>query len=92
MKMPRTTKEIIEHAEELAKVFEDFEPSPDTPVTMTPLGRLYTAVQARSRTEQLIVAEIHAAREAGQTWAAIGEVLGTTGEAARQRYGQLIPS
>jgi len=30
------------------------------------------------------------AREHHVSWAAIGEQLGTSGEAARQRYGELV--
>lgn len=33
MRMPRTIKDILDHADELAKRFEDYEPSAQTNVT-----------------------------------------------------------
>jgi hypothetical protein len=86
--MPRTIQEILDHADELARRFEQFEPTGEG--KSTELGELYDAVQARSRAEQLIAEKVVAARAAGRPWSVIGLWLGTSGEAARQRYGQLV--
>ncbi|MEP6650471.1 MAG: hypothetical protein ABJA74_11260 [Lapillicoccus sp.] len=86
--MPRTVQEIIDHADELAARFESgFDPNANKS-EVTPLGELYDAVQARAATERLIAEKVQAARDSGTSWAAIGQLLGTSGEAARQRYGQ----
>jgi hypothetical protein len=34
-----------------------------------------------------LLAAVEGARSDGQSWSAIGAMLGTSGEAARQRYG-----
>jgi hypothetical protein len=49
-------------------------------------GLLRDAVVARSDAEQSIQAAVSDARGRGYSWAFIGSVLGTSGEAARQRY------
>jgi hypothetical protein len=37
-----------------------------------------------------MVAAVRQARGAGLSWAAIGRMLGTSGEAARQRYAKKV--
>ena len=44
------------------------------------------AVLARADSERHLVEAVIAARADGHSWAAIGAMVGTTGEAARQRY------
>jgi hypothetical protein len=85
--MPRTVDEILAHADELARHFEEFEPDSKTPVLVTELGQLYEAVQARAQAERLVAERVQTARAAGTSWSGIGQILGTSGEAARQRYG-----
>lgn len=84
--MPRTTQQIIEHAEELAARFEHMEPTGEPEVT--PLGELYLAVKERAEAERQLTAKVKAARKAGLSWPVIGQMLGTSDEAARQRYGR----
>lgn len=86
--MPRKTEEILEHAEELAQRFEDYEPRPEDAVEVTALRLVGGAVARRAQAERELIETVHQARQAGQSWAAIGAVLGTSGEAARQRYGK----
>lgn len=83
--MPRTVAEILRHADELAGRFEDHEPG--TARNATALAELRTAVQDRARAERSIAEAVTAARSEGHSWSVIGMMLGTTGEAARQRYG-----
>lgn len=40
----------------------------------------------RGQAEKELAEAIHAAREAHLSWREVGEAIGTTGEAARQRY------
>lgn len=84
--MPRPIQEILDHADELAKRFEDYEPRADDERTPSSLEHLRDAVLARSDAERSIRDAVAAARSDGQSWAAIGAMLGTSGEAARQRY------
>ena len=48
---------------------------------------LREAVVSRSEAERSIKDAVAAARSHGYSWAFIGKVIGTSGEAARQRYG-----
>jgi hypothetical protein len=83
--MPRTIQEILDHADELAKRFEDYDPdaADETPVAEHLLRR---AALARARTERQIVEAVEAARAGGLSWARIGKLLGTSAQAAQQRY------
>ena len=87
MVVPRTVRDIVEHGDELARRFEDYDPHPADerdPVTFAALRR---AVLERARAEGALQQAITRARHDGYSWRAIGSVIGTTGEAARQRYG-----
>lgn len=85
--MPRTVEEILAHAEELTARFEseDFEGIQLTPDEYT----LYAAARDRAAAEARLAQAVMAARKAGTSWAKIGKVVGTSGEAARQRYTAL---
>ena len=85
--MPRSVKEILEHADELATRFEDYEPSAGDERDPEVYVALRNAVMSRSQAEQAIVAAVEQARAHGYSWAFIGKIIGTSGEAARQRYG-----
>ncbi len=88
--MPRTREEILAHADELAKRFEDYEPREDDKRDPAPLHALRSAVQAVADAERSIVEAVATARDADYSWALIGAQLGTSGEAARQKYGNRI--
>jgi hypothetical protein len=49
---------------------------------------LREAVTAREAAEEAIAVAVNAARAHGVSWATIGILLGTSGEAVRQQYGQ----
>ena len=85
--MPRTLQEIIDHADDMSAAFDDYQPDPATLRDPAPMLRARTAVQARAQAEADVAAAVTDMRDAGYSWAAIGMVLGTSGEAARQRYG-----
>jgi hypothetical protein len=84
--MPRTAEEILAHADKLARRFEA-EPDPDQIRDATTLREVARAFEARARAEADLASAVATARADGHTWAAIGAMLGTSGEAARQRYG-----
>lgn len=85
--MPRPIQEILDHAADLATRFGDYEPRPEDERDVTTFRALRDAVIARSDAERLMLDAVSAARADGQSWAAIGSIIGTSGEAARQRYG-----
>ena len=86
--MPRTVKEILEHSEDLAARFEDYEPKADDERDPVAFAKLRDAVTSRAEAEGAIADAVEAARASGYSWAFIGNLLGTSGEAARQRYGR----
>ena len=87
--MPRSIQEILDHADELAKRFEEYEPDLDDerPVAEYLLQR---AALARARSERQIVEAVTAARAEGISWQRIGELLGTSAQAAQQRYRDVV--
>jgi len=89
MHMPRSIQDIIDHAEELARQFENFssDEASEIPVEEYLLQR---AVVARARSEQQLIESVSMARNAGLTWQRVGELIGTSAQAAQQRYGPLL--
>ena len=87
--MPRSIQEILDQADELAKRFGEYEPNPDDerPVAEYLLER---AALARARSERQVVDAVTAARAEGVSWQRIGEMLGTSAQAAQQRYRNVI--
>jgi hypothetical protein len=51
---------------------------------------LRSAVLERSVAERHLVEPVRRARESGFSWSAIGTFVGTSGEAARQRYADKV--
>lgn len=84
--MPRTTEEIIAHADELARRFEEYEPQPGDEDRASPLTLLRLASLKRAEVERELTEAVRAARKQGIKWRDIGAIVGTSGEAARQRY------
>jgi hypothetical protein len=85
--MPRSTEEILAHANELAKRFEEHEPGSGDLREARALRDVAQAFARVAASEQDLAATVAVARAEGHSWAAIGAMLGTSGEAARQRYG-----
>ena len=86
MNMPRTVQDILDHANELASRFENYEPTPQEERDPEAFVALRDAVLSRSDAERSLKAAVDDARAHGYSWALIGSMLGTSGEAARQRY------
>jgi hypothetical protein len=87
--MPRSIQEILDHADELAKRFESYEPddNDEVPVVEYVLRR---AALARARGEREVIDAVAVARSSGTSWKRIGEILGTSAQAAQQRYGAVV--
>ena len=88
----KNLQEIIDRADELSAAFDDIQPDPAAGRDPAPLLRAREAVQARAHAEADVAdaVAVHAC-PAGYSWQAIGAVVGTSGEAARQRYGGEAP-
>jgi hypothetical protein len=81
-------RDILKHADELAKRFEGYEPADGDERDPAVFAALRSAVVSRSDAERAIRNAVDVAREHGYSWAFIGSLVGTSGEAARQRYGR----
>ena len=87
--MPRSLKEILEQADEFADRFEQYDPDACDAADATSLRAVRAASEERTAAEAHLAAAVSVARAQGHSWAAIGAMVGTSGEAARQRYGQV---
>jgi hypothetical protein len=85
--MPRSTEEILAHADELGRRFEEYEPGPDAARDARALRDIAGAITRLALAQRDVADAVSVARAEGHSWAAIGAMLGTSGEAARQRYG-----
>lgn len=82
--MPRSLQEVLDHAEELERRFQEHEPTDLRDAA--PLHAIRDAGTDRAATERRLVEAVAEARDAGVSWSVIGGILGTSGEAARKRY------
>ncbi len=88
--MPRSVEEILQHADELAARFENYEPDPSDELDPAAVTALRVAVMERSEAERHLIEAVRQARAARLSWSAIGTLVGTSGEAARQRYADKV--
>lgn len=84
--MPRTAAEILAHADELADRFEQYEPRPEDEVEIPAIGALRSAAIEQAEAQRKLIAAVQTARRSGMSWRSIGALIGTSGEAARQKY------
>lgn len=89
--MPRSIQEILDHGDDLAQRFEHYDPedADERPVEEYLLER---ATVARARGERQVVDAVAVARSKGMSWQRIGAVLGTSAQAAQQRYAAMVES
>ena len=84
--MPRSVEENLDHPSGLPDEAEFRRPDDEFGVEV--YVALREAVTAREAAEEAIAVAVSAARAHGVSWATIGILLGTSGEAVQQRYGQ----
>jgi len=84
--VPRSTQDILDHADELAKRLEDYRPSAEDEATVAE-HLLRRAALARAHSERQIADAVDRARRDGMSWKRIGAELGVSAQAAQQRYG-----
>ena len=84
----RSIEDIEARADALADAFENYDPQPgvqDAP--LPPMMAVKLAAWRRDVAERELAAAVRSARERRLSWREVGEAIGTSGEAARQRYG-----
>lgn len=86
--MPRSLKEILAQADEFADRFAQHDLVPEGLRDAASLRLVRSAVLSRLEDEAHLAEAVANARGEGHSWAVIGAMLGTSGEAARQRYGK----
>lgn len=89
--MPRSIQEILDHAADLAERFEDYEPNAGDERSVEGY-LLERATLDRARSERQVIEAVTAARSKGLSWQRIGAALGTSAQAAQQRYGAVVES
>lgn len=83
----RSIDDIIARADELADTFENYDPKPgDQDAPVPPIMAVKLAAWRRDTAERELAEAVRAAREQRLSWREVGEAIGTSGEAARQRY------
>jgi hypothetical protein len=86
--LTRTLSEKLDHTVMLADRLSNGELLSYGHSNGGPLQRLGDAFVASTESELDVADAVIAARAAGHTWAEIGSVLGTSGEAASKRYAR----
>lgn len=87
--MPRSLDELIAKADEIADEFEKYTPAEgDADKPVPPLMAVKLAAYKRAFAEKELAEAVDAARSESVSWRDLGEAMGTSGEAARQRYSR----
>ncbi|MDR0433114.1 MAG: hypothetical protein LBH48_07400 [Bifidobacteriaceae bacterium] len=91
--MKRSLKELQARADALADKFEAYEPvAAEVNAPLPPLMAVRLAAWRRDAAERDLAEAVVAARDQDVSWRKLGEAIGTSGEAARQRYSQVASS
>ena len=86
--MPRSTTDIIRHAEELADLVESDDITLDraSPEVTRVYKELLAAVIQRGKAEEDVARAVARLRSAGASWNLIGPALGVSRQSAREKY------
>lgn len=83
----RSIDDIKARADEFANRFENYDPEAgDEDAPLPPVMAVKLAAWRRDAAERELAAAVRVAREQQLSWREVGEAIGTSGEAARQRY------
>lgn len=89
--MPRTREQLQQAAAAAEQWLDSLDPeaiaSPDSDASR--LRRIGEAVRAVARDQAELADAVAAARAHGHTWTQVATMLGTSRQAAQERYGQL---
>ena len=83
--------EVETDEQDLDAWLDSIEPDPADARDATHIRRIIAANEALSAADEELRAAVSSARAAGDTWDAIGVALGTSRQAAYQRFGKPIP-
>ena len=90
MTVPRTREQLQQAAEDAERWLDSLDPaalaSPQADASR--LRRIGAAVSAVAADQAELAASVAAAREHGHTWTHIATMLGTSRQAAQERYGE----
>lgn len=85
----RSLSDIKARANEFADAFENYDPKPgDQDAPLPPVMAVKLAAWRRDAAERDLAEAVQAARAQHLSWRDVGQAIGTSGEAARQRYGK----
>jgi hypothetical protein len=79
----------VKHKTGVDEWLDSIQPVPGDARDATHMRRIIAAKEAYEAAETRLRAAVDAARAAGDTWAVIGVALGTTRQAAFQRFGRM---
>lgn len=83
----RSIDDILARADEFADAVENYDPKRgDLDAPLPPAMAVKLAAWRRDTAEKELAEAVRAAREQSLSWREVGEAIGTSGEAARQRY------
>jgi len=92
MNMPHTREQLQKAADDAERWLDSLDPkaiaSPDADASR--LRRIGAAVRANAANQVELAAAVAAAREYGHTWTQIATMLGTSRQAAQERYGEPV--
>lgn len=92
--MPRTRAQLQQAADDAERWLDSLDPaaiaSPDADASH--LRRLGAAVRAASSSQVELADAVAAARNHGHSWTQIATMLGTSRQAAQERYGEPKPA
>jgi hypothetical protein len=92
MTMPRTRDQLRQAADDAERWLDSLDPtaiaSPDADASH--LRRIGAAVRAAANSQVELAEGVAAAREHGHTWTQIATMLGTSRQAAQERYGEPV--
>lgn len=88
--MPRTREQLQQAADDAERWLDSLDPDAiaSPAADATHLRRIGAAVSAHAASQAELAASVAAAREHGHTWAQIATMLGTSRQAAQERYSQ----
>jgi len=90
MTMPRTREQLQQAADDAERWLDSLDPaaiaSPD--VDASHLRRIGAAVRAAATSQVELADAVAAARQHGHTWTQVATMLGTSRQAAQERYGE----
>lgn len=89
--MPRTREQLEQAAAEAAAWLDQLDPATTPAEDIDDLRAIAEAVTDVAEAQARLEAAVRAARDRGRSWGRIGIALGTSRQAARERYEQRTP-